>query len=68
MDHLFGAYGLNRLELDTWSGNERAVRSFTKLGFQEEGRLRSAVLMDRRRYDRVLFGILREEWSRAGDR
>ncbi len=49
MDHLFGAYGLNRLELDTWSGNERAVRSFTKPGFREEGRLRSAVLMEGRR-------------------
>ncbi|MGC9379856.1 GNAT family N-acetyltransferase [Streptomyces sp. MH13] len=66
MDHLFGAYGLHRLELDTWSGNERAMRSFAKLGFREEGRLRSAVLMEGRRYDRVLFGILREEWSALG--
>ncbi|MFH8974438.1 GNAT family N-acetyltransferase [Streptomyces sp. NPDC017890] len=66
MDHLFGAYGLHRLELDTWSGNERAMRSFAGLGFSEEGRLRSAVLMEGRRYDRVLFGILREEWSALG--
>ncbi|MGW2103964.1 GNAT family N-acetyltransferase [Streptomyces olivaceoviridis] len=62
VDHLFGAYGLNRLELDTWSGNERAVRAFTKLGFREEGRRRSAVLVEGERYDRVLFGMLREEW------
>ncbi|MFJ3964716.1 GNAT family N-acetyltransferase [Streptomyces sp. NPDC090036] len=40
--HLFGAYSLSRLELDTWSGNERAVRAFTRLGFHEEGRRRSA--------------------------
>ncbi|MET9012696.1 GNAT family protein [Streptomyces olivaceoviridis] len=63
VDHLFGAYGLNRLELDTWSGNERAVRAFTKLGFREEGRRRSAVLVEGERYDRVLFGMLREEWA-----
>ncbi|MFE9847096.1 GNAT family N-acetyltransferase [Streptomyces goshikiensis] len=63
MDHLFGAYCLNRLELDTWSGNERAVRAFTRLGFREEGRRRSAVLVDGKRYDRVLFGMLREEWA-----
>lgn len=63
MDHLFGAYGLHRLELDTWGGNERAVRAFTRLGFREEGRLRSAVLVTGERHDRVLFGILREEWS-----
>ncbi|WP_330461311.1 GNAT family N-acetyltransferase [Streptomyces sp. NBC_00820] len=63
VDHLFGAYGLGRLELDTWSGNERAVRAFTRMGFVEEGRRRSAVLVDGARYDRVLFGMLREEWA-----
>ncbi|CAM5719648.1 MULTISPECIES: GNAT family N-acetyltransferase [Streptomyces] len=63
VDHLFGAYRLSRLELDTWSGNERAVRAFTKLGFREEGRRRSAVLVEGERYDRVLFGMLREEWA-----
>ncbi|WP_374775298.1 GNAT family N-acetyltransferase [Streptomyces sp. NBC_01310] len=63
MNHLFGAYCLSRLELDTWSGNERAVRAFTRLGFREEGRRRSAVLLDGKRYDSVLFGMLREEWA-----
>ncbi|MER6499915.1 GNAT family protein [Streptomyces sp. NPDC001455] len=60
--HLFGAYGLHRIELDTWSGNERAVRAFTRAGFREEGRRRDAVLVAGRRYDTVLFGMLREEW------
>ncbi|BFV58334.1 GNAT family protein [Kitasatospora sp. CMC57] len=64
VDHLFGAYGLHRLELDTWSGNERAVRAFTRLGFQEEGRRRDAVLVAGERYDRLLFGLLRKEWAR----
>ncbi|MFD5634302.1 GNAT family N-acetyltransferase [Streptomyces sp. NPDC127077] len=63
VDHLFGAYCLSRLELDTWSGNERAVRAFTALGFHEEGRRRSAVLLEGKRYDSVLFGMLREEWA-----
>ncbi|KDN86103.1 GNAT family N-acetyltransferase [Kitasatospora cheerisanensis] len=66
VDHLFGAYGLLRLELDTWSGNERAVRAFTRLGFREEGRRRKAVLLDGKRYDSVLFGMLREEWPSRG--
>ncbi|MEV5737372.1 GNAT family protein [Streptomyces sp. NPDC052292] len=63
VDHLFGAYPLSRLELDTWSGNERAVRAFTGLGFREEGRRRSAVLVAGERYDRVLFRMLRDEWT-----
>ncbi|MBP0448214.1 GNAT family N-acetyltransferase [Kitasatospora sp. RG8] len=65
VDHLFGAYGLHRLELDTWSGNERAARAFVRLGFREEGRRRSAALVGGVRYDRVLFGMLREEWAAA---
>lgn len=60
--HLFGVLGLHRIELDTWSGNERAVRAFTKAGFREEGRRRSTVLVAGKRYDTVLFGMLREEW------
>ncbi|MFJ1752764.1 GNAT family N-acetyltransferase [Kitasatospora sp. NPDC088134] len=62
VDHLFGAFPLRRLELDTWSGNERAVRAFTRLGFREEGRRRQAVRLDGECYDRVLFGLLRQEW------
>ncbi|MFI6653559.1 GNAT family N-acetyltransferase [Streptomyces sp. NPDC050529] len=61
--HLFGAFGLHRIELDTWSGNERAVRAFTKAGFREEGRRRETVLVAGKRYDTVLFGMLREEWA-----
>ncbi|MGV9249867.1 GNAT family N-acetyltransferase [Streptomyces sp. NPDC003697] len=63
--HLFGSFGLHRIGLDTWSGNERAVRAFTGLGFREEGRRRGAVLVAGRRYDTVLFGMVREEWPGA---
>lgn len=63
VDHLFGAFRLHRIELDTWSGNERAVRTFIKAGFREEGRRRSAVMVAGKRHDTVLFGMLREEWS-----
>ncbi|GAA2785780.1 GNAT family protein [Kitasatospora paracochleata] len=65
VDHLFGAYPLHRLELDTWSGNERAVRAFTRAGFREEGRRRAAVLVRGECHDRVLFGLLRDEWAAA---
>ncbi|MFJ3977256.1 GNAT family N-acetyltransferase [Streptomyces sp. NPDC090021] len=47
---------------DTWSGNERAIRAFSKAGFREEGRRRSTVLVAGERHDTVLFGMLREEW------
>lgn len=65
--HLFRAFGLHRVELDTWSGNERAVRAFTRAGFREEGLRRGAVPVAGRRYDTVLFGMLREEWPGSTD-
>ncbi|MGW4890287.1 GNAT family N-acetyltransferase [Streptomyces murinus] len=67
LGHLFGACGFRRVELDTWSGNERAVRAFRKLGFVEEGRRRSGVRVGQRWYDSVLFGMLSEEWERLTD-
>ncbi|MGW1537535.1 GNAT family N-acetyltransferase [Streptomyces aureus] len=63
LGHLFGACRLRRVELETWSGNERAVRAFRKAGFVEEGRRRAAVRVGEEWYDGVLFGLLREEWT-----
>ncbi|WP_441245144.1 GNAT family N-acetyltransferase [Kitasatospora sp. McL0602] len=62
--HLFRTMRLHRLELDTWSGNDRARRTFGKLGFQEEGRRRSDMLVAGEWQDRVLFGLLHAEWLR----
>ncbi|MFJ3088062.1 GNAT family N-acetyltransferase [Streptomyces sp. NPDC086838] len=63
LEHLFGACGIRRVELDTWSGNERAMRTFRRAGFVEEGRRRSAVRVGDRWYDRVVYGLLYEEWA-----
>lgn len=61
--HLFGACRLHRVELDTWSGNERAVRAFRRLGFVEEGRRRAAVRVGEEWYDSMEFGLLRDAWA-----
>ncbi|MCZ4124731.1 GNAT family N-acetyltransferase [Streptomyces sp. H39-S7] len=65
--HLFDTCRLHRVELDTWSGNERAMRAFEKTGFREEGRRRKAVLVAGEWHDNVLFGMLREEWRESAD-
>jgi RimJ/RimL family protein N-acetyltransferase len=41
--------------------NPRAIRTYEKLGFIHEGRMRGALKRDGRRYDLVFMGILREE-------
>jgi RimJ/RimL family protein N-acetyltransferase len=60
---LFDHLHLHRVQLDTWSGNERAMRSFLRLGFREEGRLREAVWGSGRYFDAVVMGLLRSDWA-----
>ena len=61
--HLFDDLAMQRVQLDTWSGNERAMRSYRAAGFREEGRLRRTQIVGGRYYDTVLMGILREEFD-----
>ncbi len=35
--HLFDRLNLRRVQLDTWSGNERAIRAFTRLDSKKKG-------------------------------
>jgi len=53
---------LSRLELQTWSGNERMMRLAQRLGFTLEARYRDAREVDGRKYDAIGYGVLREEW------
>jgi RimJ/RimL family protein N-acetyltransferase len=61
--YLFGATDWVRLDLATWSGNHAMLALARALGFVEEGRFRRARVVDGRRYDAVVMGVLREEWE-----
>ncbi|MHC4939219.1 MAG: GNAT family N-acetyltransferase [Planctomycetota bacterium] len=62
-DYLFDAVPeFARLDLRTWSGNERMIKLAGKLGFKEEARFRKARVVDGEYYDGLAFGVLREEW------
>jgi RimJ/RimL family protein N-acetyltransferase len=63
---LFDHLNVRRVRLDTWSGNERAMRSFARIGFREEGRLRQAVRGPGRYFDSIIMGLLRAEWQPDG--
>jgi RimJ/RimL family protein N-acetyltransferase len=62
--YAFAELGLHRLSLTVFDYNPRAIRSYQKAGFAEEGRLRGYVARDGRRWDLVFMGLLREEWER----
>lgn len=60
---LFMELNLLRIQLDTWSGNDRALHVYKKCGFQVEGTLRNAEFVNGRYYDQIVMGLLREEVS-----
>ena len=64
--YLFRTTSIVRLDYATWSGNGRMCRVGQKLGWTEEGRFRAARLVEGRRYDSVVYGVLRSEWESRG--
>ena len=61
--YAFTELNLERVTLNVFEYNPRAVRSYEKAGFQHEGRIRGALLKDGRRWDMIFMGILRGEWA-----
>jgi RimJ/RimL family protein N-acetyltransferase len=61
----FGTIGLQRVFLTVDAENARAIRSYEKVGFQHEGRLRSTLLRNGRWGDSLIMSILRDEWLAA---
>ena len=60
--HGFDVLNLHRIELAVYENNPRAMKSYTKLGFVEEGRLRQKRFKNGRWLDEVIMSILRTEW------
>lgn len=61
--HLFNSLNLRRVQLDTWSGNERAIRVYQKCGFEIEGRLKENEYVDGKYYDTIIMGLLRSNFK-----
>jgi RimJ/RimL family protein N-acetyltransferase len=63
VDYGFNTVNLNRLELYTYSYNIRALKSYKKVGFIEEGRRRQFIWSKGKYHDAILMGILAEDWN-----
>jgi RimJ/RimL family protein N-acetyltransferase len=62
--YAFAELNLNRVSLTVFEYNPRAIRSYLKVGFIEEGRTRQELLREGRRWDVIYMGILRYEWEK----
>jgi len=69
LDWAFRIQNYQRIWLDTWATNQRAIRCYQSLGFVEEGRQRRHLFVNGEYVDTVLMGLLRDEWlARVGDK
>lgn len=59
---IFNQMNINKVKLNVYSFNERAIKSYKKSGFKTEGTLRQEIFRDGKYYDEYIMGILREEF------
>jgi len=60
--YAFCYLNLNRINLNVFEFNPRAVRSYEKCGFVHEGRERQWLNRGGQRWDLIYMGLLREDW------
>ena len=63
--YAFTMLGLERVELEVASQNERAIRCYLRAGFQVEGVKRHAFLVDGKYADLTVMAVLSGEWHAA---
>ena len=63
LEYCFNTVNLNRIELEVYDYNLRAIKSYRKIGFIEEGRKRQFMWNKGKYHDAIMMSILAEEWS-----
>ncbi|MBQ0138868.1 MAG: GNAT family N-acetyltransferase [Kurthia sp.] len=59
----FEHYQLHKIEIHCAEGNEKSQGIPKRLGFKQEGRIRSAEWLYDKYVNHYIFGLLREEWN-----
>ena len=62
LGHAFANLSLHRVALSVFEFNQRAIRSYRRVGFQVEGRAREAIWREGRWWDEITMSILEPEW------
>ncbi|MHA1296088.1 MAG: GNAT family N-acetyltransferase [Promethearchaeota archaeon] len=64
INHIFSNYEFERIELDVFEYNLRAIRCYEKVGFVKEGIKRNAIFKKGKYQNIVMMSILRSEWKK----
>jgi RimJ/RimL family protein N-acetyltransferase len=61
--HAFGYSNINRVELNVYTFNQAAIRTYKHLGFADEGACSLSTLVGNKRWEAKHMALLRSEWS-----
>lgn len=61
----FDQLNLHRISAGAYGFNERSINTLQKNGFEIEGKARLSVFKNGKYWDKILLGILRDEWLGA---
>lgn len=63
LNFCFQKLDLNKVYLDVWEENKRAIGCYSKCGFKKDGVLREHVFRDGKYHNKWIMSILRREWK-----
>lgn len=66
LSYCFRELGLNKVYLDVWEENKRAIGCYLKCGFKKDGILRQHILKDNKYHNKWIMSILKKEWEERG--
>lgn len=61
---IFDEMNINKIKLNVYSFNTRAIKCYEKCGFKKEGVLRQEIFREGKYYDEIVMGLLREEYRK----
>lgn len=62
VEYAFSLQGMDRLELNVYTFNTAAIRTYEKLGFVHEGVRRACARVGDERWDMAMMGVLKSEY------
>ncbi len=65
IDHAFTDLGLHKVEIKMATKNEKSKAIPERLGFKREGMIRDYELLYGKYHDRVIYGLLEDEWKKT---
>ncbi|GAA0329272.1 GNAT family protein [Bacillus carboniphilus] len=65
LNHAFMSLNIRRVGLNVYAFNARAISSYQKLGFRQEGIIRGEIFSNGEYHDNILMGVFAEEFFTA---